>query len=595
MGNNTYEFVIPYEEINEYMKQEVNADEEEVLNKLKEAELHSISLEPDTLESLEANGLISILDNEEMRKYLLLGGKDVSDMTLSDKEGVYVHLGSAPTIVKKIAQIFPDAEKMHVHDHTFYFIPGNEVEIKQLPIGYNEEVVNSIKSHGFQLIPRLPNEIYKENEMVIDQLLHIKDNQVNGILFTGRDVVGFPDHQVIKERSQQFKNRDYSVYSIEFSDQRGFATVANVLNFHVIRLHSINLDNDEEMDIHVERVVRAVKERNIRTIFMRLNKEKEEDSLAHVIQFMEQVREEMPNMFQPGVAESFSTLKVSKWQTASALVAGIIFTVIAALSILNRRLAIVAFILSTLLAVAYLGTSMSMFLKLFALAIAIITPIYAVIPKKTTDINKKRILLSYGRAAFISFLGIWIIVALLIGNQYLVQIDTFRGVKLVYIVPILFMVIYAMWGKIKRILHLNIRFWHLGVFFIGGIVAYYYLSRTGNAGAVSSVELAARQALEKLLYVRPRTKEFLIGFPFYILALYVFQRSTMLGKILLIPGVIGFLSLVNTFTHLHIPLYISLLRSLYSLLVGLAVGFVFIFIYRIIVKYVKVLRMGWQR
>src|SRR5699024_5464127 len=127
------------------------------------------------------------------------------------------------------------------------------------------------------------------------------------------------------------------------------------------------------------------------------------------------------------------------------------------------------------------------------------------------------------------------------------------------------------------------------------IVAYYYLSRTGNAGAVSSVELAARQALEKLLYVRPRTKEFLIGFPFYILALYVFQRSIMLGKILLIPGVIGFLSLVNTFTHLHIPLYISLLRSLYSLLVGLAVGFVFIFIYRIIVKYVKVLRMGWQR
>ncbi len=71
MENNTYEFVIPYEEINEYMKQEVNADEEEVLNKLKEAELHSISLEPDTLESLEANGLISILDNEEMRKYLL--------------------------------------------------------------------------------------------------------------------------------------------------------------------------------------------------------------------------------------------------------------------------------------------------------------------------------------------------------------------------------------------------------------------------------------------------------------------------------------------------------------------------------------------
>jgi hypothetical protein len=121
------------------------------------------------------------------------------------------------------------------------------------------------------------------------------------------------------------------------------------------------------------------------------------------------------------------------------------------------------------------------------------------------------------------------------------------------------------------------------------------MSRTGNAGQVSAIELQVRLMLEQLLYVRPRTKEFLIGFPLFILALHMVKSYPKAYYFLLIPGVIGFLSLVNTFTHLHIPLLISLLRSGYSIVFGFIIGLVLIWLYETVwKKMITMIRMRWQ-
>src|SRR5690606_18463719 len=107
------------------------------------------------------------------------------------------------------------------------------------------------------------------------------------------------------------------------------------------------------------------------------------------------------------------------------------------------------------------------------------------------------------------------------GNQYVLGIDLFRGVSLVYIVPIAFVAVYAVWGNIKTLLNMNVIYWHVLVLIMGAGILFYYYGRTGNAGQVSELELQARLLLEQILYVRPRTKEFLIGFPLFILALHM--------------------------------------------------------------------------
>ena len=77
--------------------------------------------------------------------------------------------------------------------NTFYFIPGKESSILAAPIGYNPEVVEAIKRHGFQLILRVPNmSLPEENEFIIDQLLAIIDENTDKILFQGNSVIGYP-------------------------------------------------------------------------------------------------------------------------------------------------------------------------------------------------------------------------------------------------------------------------------------------------------------------------------------------------------------------------------------------------------------------
>jgi hypothetical protein len=43
---------------------------------------------------------------------------------------------------------------------------------------------------------------------------------------------------------------------------------------------------------------------------------------------------------------------------------------------------------------------------------------------------------------------------------------------------------------------------------------------------------------------------------------------------------------MNTFTHLHIPLYISALRTFYSIVLGFIIGYAFIYLYKLGKKYI---------
>jgi hypothetical protein len=105
----------------------------------------------------------------------------------------------------------------------------------------------------------------------------------------------------------------------------------------------------------------------------------------------------------------------------------------------------------------------------------------------------------------------------------------------------------------------------------------YMLIRTGNdaPSQVSGLELKLRSLLDRLLPVRPRTKEFLIGHPMMVLALTMLTRGDR-RLLPLIGGVaaIGQVSMVNTFAHLHTPVSASALRVLLGLLIGLVLGWV---------------------
>ena len=104
----------------------------------------------------------------------------------------------------------------------------------------------------------------------------------------------------------------------------------------------------------------------------------------------------------------------------------------------------------------------------------------------------------------------------------------------------------------------------------------FLVARSGNdpGVGVSGSELTMRALLDKYLYVRPRTKEFLLGHPALLLGLAAvasgrFVRWTLP---LLIVGAIGQSSLMDTFCHLHTPLFISGLHGLIGWVLGAVIG-----------------------
>ncbi|MDH7570265.1 MAG: DUF5693 family protein, partial [Armatimonadota bacterium] len=77
------------------------------------------------------------------------------------------------------------------------------------------------------------------------------------------------------------------------------------------------------------------------------------------------------------------------------------------------------------------------------------------------------------------------------------------------------------------------------------------------------------------LWVRPRTKEFLVGHPAMVVALWaaLSGRRTLWGAMLLL-GTLGQVSLLNTFCHIHTPLLLSAARASIGLALGALLGLV---------------------
>ncbi|WP_226675854.1 DUF5693 family protein [Rossellomorea aquimaris] len=586
VSNNQYETIIPYDEITKLERDDLSGDitTDAALKELKDGGLDAVSIEPDTLSNLEDNEVLNIMDKDKIENILYFLG---SSEALPKEEGLYLTPPKEGYYDQLIKDHF-DPKILNINDQILYFIEGTE-KIDDLPLGYNLDTIDKLKQLGFDVVLRVGNQEPDLIPPLIEDLLKIKDKGADSILFTGNETLGYGKDEKAANRISTYTKKltevGYSFYTIEFSDQKGMQTVAKSSNYSIIRLHSLNLNNTKTYEENVDQLVRAVKERNMRALFLRLPHEDSKSNLDYTVRLLKDTEKEMPSLFKSGDATPFSTIQVPLWLSLGLLISAALFVYIAVAHLLTHKLALVASAVMGVMTLGYLATQKLLILQAVALGVAVLTPIFAAIPNQETLVEKKSIITQYAKAVGISFIGIILVIGLLNGNEFLTKIEVFKGVKLVYILPILYMTVYAFWGNIRKLLNTRVIYWHTIVIALAGIIVMYYIIRSGNQGSVSSIELLIRQKLEDLLYARPRTKEFLIGFPFYVLSLYLLIRKQEWAKFLLIPGVIGFLSIMNTFTHLHIPVYISVLRTFYSVVLGLMIGYILIYLFNLAKKY----------
>jgi hypothetical protein len=173
--------------------------------------------------------------------------------------------------------------------------------------------------------------------------------------------------------------------------------------------------------------------------------------------------------------------------------------------------------------------------------------------------------------SLISVLGSLFAAALLSQSAFFLGLESFRGVKIAMILPLVVIGFIAL----REIDLLSIKLKDLTLLSIVGIAFIFLLIRSGNESIlpVPILEEQIRFFLEQTLVARPRFKEFLIGHPALFIwgALGIYRNRPWAIAILLV-GIIGQVSIMNSFVHVHTPLLFTLLRVLNGLWLGLLLG-----------------------
>ncbi|NYE57679.1 DUF5693 family protein [Carboxydothermus ferrireducens] len=237
-----------------------------------------------------------------------------------------------------------------------------------------------------------------------------------------------------------------------------------------------------------------------------------------------------------------------------------------------------------------------LYFKLCAFGASVLYPLIALFSIDIKNPNSfLKALASLAIVVLIGVFGGFAISAFLTGNNYFVHADLFRGVKLSFLLPVLIFAIYAARVLLVRekslkqvvfeYLGLELKLWQLFVLIIVFGAGAYYLLRTGNAAEslVLPGEIKLRALLNKYLYVRPRFKEFAIGYPLLLWGLWTKVRPEI-RYIALVIGSLAPVTVINTFAHQYDPLWVSLIRTGNGLLLGSILGIFLIAINMVMVK-----------
>ena len=483
-----------------------------------------------------------------------------------------------------------------------YFIEVGDFSsaLATIGVGFNKKHLEIAADLGYVICPQVrgwtdPSE--QSIDYLIETLKGIKG--LGAIYFSDAEIPGFKSDKLANFISEQ------QLGFVEFfsGKQKGFDSVARKssklgTDFRVMRLHTVT---DEELKKYapeelLDRYGLALKERNLRTFLFKMpntmNIKKDIGDLKLNLANFKKLAEKQ-GFIITGEMQSYNLKTGNYLLSVFAGVAAIIIFVLlldlVGLTKLGYALGIIGF-------VGYAGllkVSPALGLKLMALFGAIVFPTYAVsVTLDDKPKNMKETLAAFLKICFISFGGALTIIGTISRTSFGLTIDVFPGVKVAHIVPILLILGISIYKKhglnlayYKKIATSKVTYLTIGIIGIVGMALLVYTMRTGNTGSISSAELQFRQLLDNILGVRPRTKEFLIGYPILVPLLYFGYKEKYLP--LLIFAAIAPVSLVNTYAHIHTPILISLTRSVYGMIIGFIIGMIVIQALKLLFKVMK--------
>jgi len=551
-----------------------------------------ITLELETIQGFAASAKVSLDEALDQLKVAGLTGVVMAEESIGDiiadgrasviPEAILL-TNEDPTLRSRVAKGLERRFNMFVPNGGATIpIPGlNGSLARTVAIGLDDDLAARVKSRGLFIVARMSNPAGVTSNYVWQSLADAAAHGTKFFLPQGDQVLGRRD--ALPALLGALEKHQIYYATPEFTKIGGDANVVAKAPQSVVRLHSAQAAELDKLTLGgaLERYGKAASERNQRILLLRPLSFAAENPLVELAGFVKKVSDQVKKEgLVPGEPHPFVDPAVPSW-----LLALISLSIIPALWFGAKALQLdfskssvkAAFALAALVTASgavepgrnYAALIGAMLYPTLALALLIVAP-------------PKNVFIGYLRTSLISLVGGFVVAGLLNGLPFLVKADSFSGVKIAHFLPLAGIGLWA-WGRDGRwrnTLGDPIRWGQavLGLVLMVGLA--FMATRTGNdsPAGVSGVELQFRALLDQWLYVRPRTKEFLIGHPVLVMLLgwLVSQRERALSSGWLALGImvaaIGQTSIVNTLCHLHTPLHVGLTRILVGFILGGILG-----------------------
>jgi hypothetical protein len=568
-----------------------------------------ISLYNDKIYNFVIDGLEERYDHsfykiytEKTKKHIILKGS-VKELLLEETEKYLDYTGEP-----------------YIENQSYY-----NSQLIYIGIGYDEEKIKNIKENGLELILRPINYKPYSEKLIKTYIKKVEEYKADKdlIIFHGKSIIGFPEGY--KTLYDYLTENDIIPVLIETAVQRGHIEQDGIdnllydLNYNGVRGFSIwdyirerygeyNYSGPEEIE---NSIYRAITERNIRLIYFKpymieknvflTDKDIYKTSFDRLYSRLEEHNIRVGDIKE--IEKNILSITNQFLMFLNVIIIGLY------LLKTNFRLAdkinLIVAIMGAFLAGLLLLYNKSLGGKIFALTSAIVYSSFSInymIENLIDDKmhSNKKLIIKFIKTIVVLFslglIGGLITTSFLSETKYYLEADIFRGVKISQLLPIaIFGIFYIQKlhnekNKVNiyiQILNKNIKVYYGVIFMIIAGIGYYYISRTGHESEIEPIQLEMifRNFLENNLIARPRTKEFLFAAPALGAALYFSQKQKdILRFVFSLGAVTGITSIINTFSHLRTPLYLSITRTIYSLGFSLVTGVLTILVLIILEK-----------
>ncbi len=611
----TVEMVYDYNNIIESASVE-NTSVEELFSIYKKSGVTSLAVYDETLETLMNFGYISVYRGSD----LLLKNNDNSQIK-SDR--IYIQKANTTDGEEYFNELKQNiAYRMRADDVHIISVNGIEtIEVNaeygrflKMPLGIFKTTVAKAAKHGFYVVLR-PMNIPHINRRAIEHFFETVDSsdRISAILFQGKEVFGYENE--LEYIAEEMNKRKLPAVLIEAQNQLGFErqdgiiSLAEKLNYNVIRLYAMSKDELIKLDAKeaASRFYISTIERNIRMNlfpsykFATNGKTLSETNAAYISDVASRLEDHNFQIGKASVMDLYFPSKILKSFVVIGAVSLCTLLLILLIPYLISYVWVIEFV-SLLLAEGLLWTGREvLILQALALGAAIGTPVIVItlfikycVKKKEEAFQQRGYLQLLGESlaalwagGILSLAGALYISGLLSDTRFFLEMDIFRGVKLTFVLPIILVSLiyiqhFPFFGKvvssdkdfvqfIKKFCRIDIKLGILAVIGMLGVVGFIFVGRSGNNGApVPAFEIMLRRFLESIMYARPREKEFLFGHPAVLLSLTALYRRwpQILHYLFILAITIGQGSMVETFAHMRSPFILSFIRGIDGLAAG---------------------------